>query len=553
MKKKKIVTLLICIVLVFPVFAGNQKLYDAFSQEYRTVEKLCRIAGVIGPSSATPITADELKTAVQRIDSNKLDDKHKALLDNINAALQPEDEFSYDIDFAFAPQIFYSKDYEKLEHKDFFIPYNDQDPLLNLGIELEFGDSAFFETSYMFKNNSALGVSESEDSYSVSKGIPLSSFGFIIDYRSGSFNSAFNNQTIKNYGEFPTVSRGAVGGKWMNVVVGRTRQQMGSSKTANLVVGDNYLFQEAMDFTFFAKPFTYSLNITHFDAQAINGVVEHTRYSGPKQQIRIIHRFDAAISDSFRVVLDLGNINYTDNPFDIRYLIPVFMSHNLYNYEETIETKEHDYDEANNIMCVEFEYALMPRLELYMQVVVDQFQTIYETNSTVPNSIGGMIGGSYLMSFETFDAELWAEAVYTSPVLYLNNKTTEGIRNNNYDWALGYWRHETQGDLEWSGYKGGPGVFAITIGSDLDFSDRPVTIKNDLTLKVSNDRSYIDQNVTPISRKYFYLQADTMVNWIISQHTSLYGGLSAQCRWDLMNSEPFRFLPQCACGFKWTF
>ena len=88
MKKKKIVTLLICIVLVFPVCAGNQKLYDAFSQEYRTVEKLSRIAGVIGPSSATPITADELKTAVQRIDSNKLDDKHKALLDNINAARQ---------------------------------------------------------------------------------------------------------------------------------------------------------------------------------------------------------------------------------------------------------------------------------------------------------------------------------------------------------------------------------------------------------------------------------------------------------------------------------
>ena len=553
-KKRILLVLIIAIIFTLPLFSGNQKLFDAFSPEYKSVVKLCKIAGVVGPSSATPITADELKMAIERIDVSKLDNNHKAMLDSVNQKLKSNDDFSYDFDISVAPQIFYSKDFEKIGYKDFFIPFNEQDALLNLSLKAEYGDTAFFETGYDFMNNGAVGiVSEGIDSYTVPSGIPLSSFGFILDYRNGSITASYQSEhKIKNYVEFPALARGAIGGKWMNVVVGRTRQQMGSSRTANLVVGDNYRFQEAMDFTFFAKPFTYSLNLTHFDSQKESGIVDRTRYSGPKQQIRIMHRFDAVIQNTIRAAVNLGNINYVDNPFDIRYLIPVFMSHNLYNYEEdSVITK--NYDEANNIMGFEFEYVPLPRLELHMQITVDQFQTIYETNSTVPNAIGGMIGASYLKSFNDFDADFWTEAVYTSPVLYLNNKNYEGNKKEfNYDWALGYWRHDTQGDLEWSGYKWGPGVTALTLGYDFDFYKKDIELKSNLTIKVSNDRAYTDQNVTPVTRKYLYLQFDNIVNWNYSNHISLYGGLSAQARWDLMNNTPFRFLPQCAFGFKWS-
>ncbi|MDY4066395.1 hypothetical protein [Bullifex sp.] len=558
-KKRILLVLIIAIIFTLPLFSGNQKLFDAFSPEYKSVVKLCKIAGVVGPSSATPITADELKMAIERIDVSKLDNNHKAMLDSVNQKLKSNDDFSYDFDISVAPQIFYSKDFEKIGYKDFFIPFNEQDALLNLSLKAEYGDTAFFETGYDFMNNGAVGiVSEGIDSYTVPSGIPLSSFGFILDYRNGSITASYQSEhKIKNYVEFPALARGAIGGKWMNVVVGRTRQQMGSSRTANLVVGDNYRFQEAMDFTFFAKPFTYSLNLTHFDSQKESGIVDRTRYSGPKQQIRIMHRFDAVIQNTIRAAVNLGNINYVDNPFDIRYLIPVFMSHNLYNYEEdSVITK--NYDEANNIMGFEFEYVPLPRLELHMQITVDQFQTIYETNSTVPNAIGGMIGASYLKSFNDFDADFWTEAVYTSPVLYLNNKNIKvdgagtTIKEYNYDWALGYWRHDTQGDLEWSGYKGGPGVTALTLGCDFDFYKKDIELKSNLTIKVSNDRSYTDINIEPVNKKYLYLQFDNIVNWNYSKHISLYGGLSAQARWDFMNNTPFRFLPQCAFGFKWS-
>ncbi len=556
--KSILLILIIAILFSFPLFSGNQRIFDAFSPEYKDVVKLCKIAGVVGPSSATPITADELKMAIERIDINMLDSNHKAILDRILQSLKTDDAFSYDIDFSIAPQLFYSKNYEKIEQKDFFIPFNEQEPFINLAIELEYGNTAFFETSYELMNNSVLVQKGSgvNDRIAIS-GIPLSSFGFLVDYRDNTLSTLIKDNKVLTYGEFPSVSRGAIGGKWMNVVVGRTRQQMGSSRTANFVIGDNYRFQEAMDFTFFAKPFTYSLNLTHFDAQDSNGVVEHTRYGGPKQQLRIIHRFDAVVTDNFRFAVDLGNIIYTDNPFDLRYLFPLFMSHNLYNYEDSDIIKD-KHDEANNILGFEFEFVPIPRLELHMQIVVDQFQTFIESNTTVPNAIGGMIGCSYLKIFNDFNADFWTEAVYTSPVLYLNNKNNKDLESGtitkeyNYDWALGYWRRDTQGDLEWTGYKGGPGVAAITFGCDFDFYKKDIELKSNLTVKVSNDRAYTDQIVTPVSRKYLYLQFDNIVNWNYSKHISLYGGLSAQARWDLMNNTPFRFLPQCAFGFKWS-
>ena len=548
---RKLLTVIFLLVIGVGLFAGNQKLYDAFSPEYKDVVTLCRVAGVVGPSSATPITADELKMAIERIDVNKLDSYYKAILDSVNQELKSNDDFSFDYDLVISPQLFYSKDYEKIEQKEFFIPFNEQDPLGYFGLEFEYGDSAFLETSFELMSTSAIGVTEEEGSYSVIKGIPLSSFSFLIDYRNSTIHS-INDNRISVYGETPSVARGAIGGRWMNVVIGRTKQQMGSSRTANLVIGDNYRFQEAMDFSFFAKPFTYSLNLTHFDSQNKNGIIEHTRYSGPKQQIRIMHRFDMALIDNFRFALNLGNVIYTDNPFDFRYLFPVFMSHNLFNYEETTETTVNNYDEANNIMGFEFEYVPFPRLELHMQLVVDQFRTIFETGSTLPNAIGGIIGASYLKSFEDFDVDFWAEAVYTSSVLYLNHKTTNGEKQNNYDWALGYWRRLTQGDLEWAGYKGGPGVIALTLGSDFDFYKKNIELKSNVTIKVSNDRAYTDQLITPISNKYLYLQWDNIVNWYYTEKISIYGGLSMQGRWDLMNNTEFRFLPQCAFGVKWS-
>ena len=550
---RKLLTVIILLVIGVCLFAGNQKLYDAFSPEYKDVVTLCRVSGVVGPSSATPITADELKMAIERIDVNKLDSYYKALLDSVNQELKSNDDFSFDYDLAISPQIFYSKDYEKIEQKEFFIPFNEQDPLVYFGLEFEYGDSAFFETSFELMNTSSIIDKSNDDK--IIPGIPLSSFGFLIDYRNNSFNTILNNCSVPVYGETPSVARGAIGGRWMNVVIGRTRQQMGSSRTANLVVGDNYLFQEAMDFSFFAKPFTYSLNLTHFDTQDSKGIVEHTRYSGPKQQIRIMHRFDVALIDSFRVALNLGNIIYTDNPFDLRYLFPVFMSHNLYNYQEYPETTSAKHDEANNIIGIEFEYIPLPRLELHVQLVVDQFKTFIEQGSTYPNAIGGMIGASYLKSFEDFDVDFWAEAIYTSPVLYLNYKTTDGKIDYNYDWALGYWRRDTRGDLEWAGYKGGPGVIALTLGSDFDFYKKNIELKSNITIKLSNDRAFTDLlnlEITPINKKYLYLQWDNIVNWYYTEKVSIYGGLSMQGRWDLMNNTEFRFLPQCAFGVKWS-
>ena len=45
MKRKLIVIILL--VMGVSLFAGNQKLYDAFSPEYKDVVTLCRVSGAV--------------------------------------------------------------------------------------------------------------------------------------------------------------------------------------------------------------------------------------------------------------------------------------------------------------------------------------------------------------------------------------------------------------------------------------------------------------------------------------------------------------------------
>lgn len=528
--------------MIMPLTAQSQKLYDADSYEYRSVERLCRLSGSIGPSSATPVSEAELLSALSRVDIRLLDKRHAAEYCSVRDKLFSQDSyFIIDFDLAVAPQIFLSKDYDKIVQDDFFIPFNTQDPLLDVGFSLEFRDFAYLETSFEFMNNS---IVLTEDK----KGIPLSSFAFLMDYRNSAFRFAMNGNPVLTYGEFPSLARGSFGNEVMNITIGRTRQKMGRGRTGNMVIGDNYRFQEAMDLTLFSVPFTYSLNITHFDNQNTTGEIIHTRYSG-KQQLRLIHRLDVSIGKKARAVVNIGNVIYTDNPFDIRYLIPLFMSHNLYNFSDSVETTLNDFDETNNIVGFEIEYCIIPRLEIGFQFAVDQLKTFIETGESLPNAYGGLIDISYMATYGGIDVDYWAELYYSTDTLYLNKKTTNNHTEYNYDWALGYWRRDTIGDLQWSGHPFGPGVFAFSLGSDIEIPSG-ISIQPTFAFKYSGDRTLMSEYDSPVNERFFSFEAKAIADWRINSNLEAFVGLYSRFRWALSNGV-FSFLPQSIIGIRW--
>ena len=236
MRKSKgiIVLLAMIIIAALPLAAAStMKLYDYDDDEYRLVQSLCRAAGVTGPSSATPVTGHELIIALERIDS------------------------ASDFDIYLAPQVFLTVDQFGNEgiiedRNDFFLPYNQETKFAAVGAGFDFGDYVFLEVELPLANSA------------ISKGMTITSFDWLVSYRDGQWQFAGNKNQPALLAEIPFLARGAVGNDWINLIVGRTEHQMGSGFTGNMIVGNNFPYQELMKLSATSNIFTYNISFTHF-------------------------------------------------------------------------------------------------------------------------------------------------------------------------------------------------------------------------------------------------------------------------------------------------
>lgn len=480
MFRKFVVALLLVCCLALPVFA-DQRLYDGNSREYVEVRRLCQVAGVVGPSSALPVNGDELIIALDRIDASSLSPAVRKRYDELYSSIAHEsnDSFRFAVPLDFSPQFFFSTN-QKGDRKDFFVSFKDERPLMNFGLEMFFTDYAFMETAMPLRN------------ISTSDHIPYTSFDFFYDEKTDIFHT------------MPIVARGSFGNNMFSLYLGRTRHSMGNGFTGNMIVGDNYEFQEVLNAKFTSNYFSYNMDLTHFDTQTTttepndddlylsfeSAVFDNPHIDG-KQQSRVVHRFDINLVDRVRFVINLGTVYYGSSSFDPRWFFPFMIFHSFYNYSESFEIVDGANDEANNIMGLEIEYPIIPKLNLSLQIVMDQFQIPSREGNAVPNAFGALVSLSYVEMTEKRDYEGFIEFGMTSPYLYFAPKYKKGengekIYNWNYDYYLGYYsRQDAGGDHipssggHWSGYGYGPNSLVVALGFnflelDWDFESKTV-------------------------------------------------------------------------------
>ncbi len=113
------------------------QLYDAQSDEYQSVQKLCQIAGVTGASTFTPVTGNELLLALDRISEEKLSEKDQNDYRALYAKIDKKDSFSYDIDLFISPSVNLA-DYKRTTRNSFFVPYNEIPPFMDVLVEMDF-------------------------------------------------------------------------------------------------------------------------------------------------------------------------------------------------------------------------------------------------------------------------------------------------------------------------------------------------------------------------------------------------------------------------------
>lgn len=568
-----------------------QKTFTTRDDVYQRVDALCRRNGVLGPSSFSPVSGRVLQVALERLDFSSLSPSDKAeyqeLMGEIAGGdmLFSVDGFAFDlpmgVNLAVNVADYDSHNYEsgpyhggftKDRRGDELIPYHLQDPALWIWPQFHFGDNIYLEGDFAIRNNS--------------RRMYETSFGWLLSGVSGK-TSVFGSYGSALAPELPYLAGGSIGNDFVSFIIGRYPHSIGGGITGNLVVGDNFNYQEIANLSFISNWFSYNISFTHFDAQRqLEGLAPHligftrNEFSGP-QQFRVVHRFDANLFDRFRLALDLATLYCSDNGFDLRFFSPFMIAHNYFNYANWVNREK--YDEANNSIGIEAELVIVDGLSIYVQGIIDQFQMYFEDKTDLPAAWGvqGNLKYSTPIAGGTLDA--WFETTYTNPYLYLNKKydaSTKGDFDYNLDYIVGY-HTQYLDDYGFSGYVYGPDSIVFSLGGEYVSAERDWNIGLSAFLRIQGQNvvrhryhdhqlTYIDVSQALLDEDFslsddtstptggwdnaeYLFKVDLTGGYTFSQaNLEIYGGIGLNTYFNYENMKgETRFVPQAVIGLKW--
>lgn len=524
------------------------------------MDALCAMSSVPGPSSASPITERELELAFERIEYEKLNDDAKRIYADMSLMFEDDvDSFSMGLTPYLNPQIYLSTDYN-IPRYYFALPYPNEAALIGIDMEFIFGRNVFLEGNIGAYNSPT------------HSNMFLSNAAWLINHKDGQWNFMGENGS-GIYGQVPTLARGAIGNDWISLVTGRTPHKLGSGES-NLLVGDNYLYQELFKLSFVSNNFTYNIDITHFDNQIGETAFSRPSFDG-KHQMRVIHRFDISFFDRVRFVVNLGTLYYTDNAFDFRFINPLMVAHNYYNYQEKNYLVPGEVDEANNTFAFELEVNIIDGLKLSSQFILDQFQVFFEDQSALPAAYGALLNISYTGVANNVLYSAYVEGVYTSPFLYLNEKyearkeedewtADYGRRNYNFDYILGYWGKGLEyPQIGYSGYKYGPDCIGVSLGCRVDLLENDISTDMSVSFVINGEKGIGNSTfsgetpyyaVTPTGTPEYIISGKCDLSWWII-HDTLELQLGAYLTWYGNHnhiSSASLLLPQAMVGCRWN-
>lgn len=497
--KRTILALVALVLITSTLLASNyQKTYLMSDAVWQKTNRLCIMNGVLGPTPVSPTSGENILRALKRLKYNSLSARDKRTYDEVMAELNAtaekaqykDDEYAFRVSFDGALEAYAFNNTKSTYYNEFFLPYKDRPAMVGVEAEILFGDNLYLDFRYDLQDNSEGfyddGVNFSKHDYGYYYN--FSNFSSILSPRYDGDWDIFMVQSDDNshnmFNHTPLKAGASFGNRTYNFFIGRNRQAFGNGQTGNLVIGDNFPFQEFMKFEASSDFITYELSITHFDNTQGDGTGGFTLNG--EHQNRTMQRIDLNFSNRLRLAMNLGGMFNTDSPLDWRLIMPMAMVHNWVNNKEEVELVAGD--EGNNIMGFELEYVIRRGLFASAQIVIDQFQLAVEEGSTVPNAVGLMANITKYDQKEHGLLESQAEFIYTSPFLYLNTKYRTGTTTNHYgyDWIVGY-AYDGSYSLDYSGHPFGPGTVGINL-RETYYSDKGYQIAGNLLYRIHGNK-----------------------------------------------------------------
>lgn len=410
-------------------FDSRQKIYSVDSDLYEAMTCLYIMQGHALPSTTGPWSADELDRMLAKIDRDTLPDGALATYDYVVEQLaivppHPSESIGMKWGFEAALETYthtntdselfqgrFNWNYAAINHK----------PMLKVSLET-------------WPVNSFYGYGEfTVGNYYHTKGTDAVG----LDFGETAFNTnipGFQNppQFVISYLNFnmPYRAFASAGGNHWSMQVGRDRMSWGPGVTGNFVVGDNLLYHNMARFTTYFDSFKYTFVTSFFPHPKNYASVTPAKWGiSPHGQKSVLDGINMFMSHrlEWRMFRDKVNFALTEaimyqsstNFIDLQVLNPVMIYHDYYIRSN-----------SNSILSLELDYTPIERLNVYGQLVIDEFNLPGEPvpgkdAGALPNGFGYMLGvkTSGALGAGMYYGSL--EGAMTDPYLYLRDRGRE--------------------------------------------------------------------------------------------------------------------------------
>lgn len=468
--KVMIVSFICCILASAMLFASDgfsnrQKIYRTDSDLYEALTYLYILQGHALPSTTGPWSADELDRMLAKIDRDLLPEGALPTYDYVASQLgivpnRPSEGIGLKWGFEAALETYthtntdselfrgrFNWNYAAINHK----------PMLKLSLETWPVDS--------FYGYGELTIGNYYHTKRTDKGW--------LDFGETVFNTnilGFQNppQFVISYLNLNMPYRAFVsaGGDHWSLQGGRDRMSWGPGVTGNFVVGDNLLYHNMVRYTTYFDSFKYTFATSFFPHQKNYASTEETEWGkAPYGQASVIDGLSMFMAHrlEWRMFHDKVNFVLTEaimymsetNALDLQVLNPVMIYHDYYIRSN-----------ANSIISLELDYTPVNQLNIYGQLVMDEFCLPGEPvpgkdDWAFPNGFGYMLGVKTALPMKDGMVYGSLEGAMTDPYLYLRYKDDDDSQQKGeygINWVVAVRNYSEAGtyyDEEFLGYKYG--------------------------------------------------------------------------------------------------
>ena len=359
-----------------------------------------------------------------QLDRHELSPSGQKLYDEVEAFLYENDSLVKldPFKFDFGVKLNGEGYYKTSDEIPWSFRYNYKDNLATFPIKFGFSDYAAVQSD-LFIGKAHYGSARNENYTNV-------------PYRDGDFEFLFPR--------FAYGSTAATFNGWgANIHIGKQGFQIGDTKFGSVIYNNTFETDSYVNLNLYSKYFKYSLDLTQ---------ISYDKWL-------YLHQFSVRLHKTFKFSAIEGSM--VNGPFEIRFLNPLMIMH---QYSAWTEYDKNGYPDENHFcayLAGLFDWQPVENLRIYGLYAQNELQLPMERNkegSLYPDSLGGQLGFEVNLPFEGGYWKGFAEAIYTSPFLYIKQNPESSLYRQRSDNLI-------RDDIySWIGSPFGPDTFGVKTG-----------------------------------------------------------------------------------------